>query len=617
MNLKKKTTLLMSLATLIMVIILLSSSIALFRHLAITNIRPNALGIANLIRDNMTNATADGVIHEWGNVLQKQKVRAGLLDLRVIRTAAVIEQFGPGKQTGYTTTHHEQSAIELKAPVYDLHGSNQDARFVTSIPYIASSTEQANCLSCHQVPGGTVLGVITLEMSIAEQWRTALYSVLVLVTVLMLIAILTIMYFRRALTPFEVTAREIESVVDKTHTGDFSGRITQSSDDEIGRIAKMLNQLLTLVDCEVKGLSKKVVDLLHYDAPLGKNLLLSMTELVESLVDVSRFKQAVEEDETTAEVYLRLAKVLRAQFDINRFSLYEVDTAKDRILPVIIDGEVAEKCLWCDPEISVRAAACRAKRTGNIVDSIASPRVCPLFSGEESMAHVCIPVIQSGSVGNVLQLVIERDQAVLIEMYIPFIVQYLREAAPVIESKRLMDVLRDNSLTDPMTGLRNRRYLEEFTENLVAYTERTKSTFSVLMADLDFFKQVNDTYGHDAGDIVLKELAKMLSSTVRTTDLVIRYGGEEFLLILRDTDAENADMVAEKLRIAVEAMKVQLPSVQLQKTLSIGVATFLVDSDSFWQIVKYADVAMYQAKETGRNRVLHFSPEMWTDQAEY
>jgi diguanylate cyclase (GGDEF)-like protein len=174
-----------------------------------------------------------------------------------------------------------------------------------------------------------------------------------------------------------------------------------------------------------------------------------------------------------------------------------------------------------------------------------------------------------------------------------------------------------NSLTDPMTGLYNRRYLEEFTKNLVAYAERTKSTFSVLMADLDFFKQVNDTYGHDAGDIVLKELAMTLSSNVRETDMVVRYGGEEFLLVLRDTGAEDADMVAKKLRVTVEAMKVQLPGVQLQKTLSIGVATFQEDSDSFWQIVKYADVAMYQAKESGRNRILHFSPEMWTEQGEY
>ncbi|MDT8283683.1 MAG: diguanylate cyclase, partial [Gammaproteobacteria bacterium] len=521
MNLKKKTTLLMCLAMGFMVLVLLFSSIVLFRHLAITSIKPNALGIANLIRDNMTNAMADGTVHNWDAILQKLKDRAGLLDVRVVRTDAVIGQFGPDKQRRYEITDDERSTIELKKPAYGLHGFNQDARFIASIPYIASSTEQPNCLSCHQVTDGTVLGVITLEMSIVEQWRTALLSVLVIVAVLMLVAILTIFSFRRALTSFEVTAKEIESVVNRAHSGDFTGRISQNSDDEIGRIAKMLNQLLALVDCEIEGLSKKVVNLLHYDAALGKNLLLSMTELVESLVEVSHFKQAIEEDETSTEIYLRLAKIIHGYFDITQFSLYEVNADKGNMLPVIIDGKISEECIWCDPEISVRATACRAKRTGKIVDAISFPEVCPYFSGEEDMTHVCIPVNQSGSVGNVLQLVMERKHAALTQMYVPFIVQYLHEAAPVIESKRLMDALRESSLTDPMTGLHNRRYLEEFTKNLVAYTERTKSTFSILMTDLDYFKQVNDTYGHDAGDIVLKELSKVLHSSVRETDLVI------------------------------------------------------------------------------------------------
>jgi len=172
-------------------------------------------------------------------------------------------------------------------------------------------------------------------------------------------------------------------------------------------------------------------------------------------------------------------------------------------------------------------------------------------------------------------------------------------------------------LTDAMTGLHNRRFLEEFTHDLVAYTERNKASFSILMADLDYFKQVNDSYGHEVGDTVLKELAKVLKTTVRASDLVIRYGGEEFLIILRDTEAEDAGTVAEKLRKSVEDMKVQIAGAQLQKTISIGLATFPADSDSFWQAVKYADVALYQAKETGRNRCLHFTPDMWTDETTY
>jgi diguanylate cyclase (GGDEF)-like protein len=194
---------------------------------------------------------------------------------------------------------------------------------------------------------------------------------------------------------------------------------------------------------------------------------------------------------------------------------------------------------------------------------------------------------------------------------------YLREAAPVIEAKRLMDTLRATNLTDAMTGLHNRRFLEEYAETLVSSSQRRKSQLAILMLDLDYFKMVNDTYGHDAGDSVLKALAKTLQSSVRSSDLVIRYGGEEFLIIMQDAKASDADRVAEKIRSAVEALKIQLSGTVLQKTISIGIADFPGDSETFWQAVKYADVAMYNAKESGRNRVVRFRPELWKDEVRY
>ncbi len=137
------------------------------------------------------------------------------------------------------------------------------------------------------------------------------------------------------------------------------------------------------------------------------------------------------------------------------------------------------------------------------------------------------------------------------------------------------------------------------------------------MLDLDFFKMVNDTYGHDAGDAVIKALARVLRQAVRASDLVIRYGGEEFLIILLDTSPDDADKVADKIRVAVEAMEVQSGGVVLRKTISIGVSDFPRDSDTFWQAVKFADVALYQAKDTGRNRVVRFDPSMWSDKMKY
>ncbi|MDP2821847.1 MAG: GGDEF domain-containing protein, partial [Sulfuritalea sp.] len=202
-------------------------------------------------------------------------------------------------------------------------------------------------------------------------------------------------------------------------------------------------------------------------------------------------------------------------------------------------------------------------------------------------------------------------------LMVPFVAVYLREAGPVLEARRLMEHLRENALRDPMTGLYNRRFLEEYVGALVGGTQRRKSAFSVLMLDLDFFKQVNDTHGHEAGDKVLKTLADILVRDVRSSDMAVRYGGEEFLLVLMDTGADGAMKVAEKIRGAVEATKVPVPGGILQKTISIGVAEYPSDSDTFWQVVKFADVALYKAKTGGRNRVVRFLPEMWDAEGSY
>jgi diguanylate cyclase (GGDEF)-like protein len=137
------------------------------------------------------------------------------------------------------------------------------------------------------------------------------------------------------------------------------------------------------------------------------------------------------------------------------------------------------------------------------------------------------------------------------------------------------------------------------------------------MLDLDYFKMVNDTYGHDAGDAVLKALSQSLRQNVRSSDMVIRYGGEEFLIILQDVTEPDADQVAENIRAAVEKIRVNINGSVLQKTISIGVSDYPKDSATFWQAVKFADVALYNAKQTGRNRVIRFAPDMWQDNQEY
>jgi len=153
--------------------------------------------------------------------------------------------------------------------------------------------------------------------------------------------------------------------------------------------------------------------------------------------------------------------------------------------------------------------------------------------------------------------------------------------------------------------------LQEHTQQIISGVLRRKTQIGLLLCDLDYFKQVNDSYGHDVGDLLLKQTSQTLRNAVRDSDIVIRFGGEEFLVLLIDVNPGDSLAVAEKIRLAIEQMKVNINGETLRKTISVGVSEFPGDTDGFWQAIKYADVALYQAKDQGRNRVLRFAPEMW------
>src|SRR6185369_5530152 len=154
-------------------------------------------------------------------------------------------------------------------------------------------------------------------------------------------------------------------------------------------------------------------------------------------------------------------------------------------------------------------------------------------------------------------------------------------------------------------------FLQEYTENIVAGAMRRGKKIGLIMCDLDFFKQVNDSYGHHTGDTVLKETAKIIRRSVRASDIVIRFGGEEFLVVLLDIEGDDHMKVAEKVRENVESAQFRVADGVLRKTISLGVTEFSSETEGFWHCIKFADVALYQAKEHGRNQCVRFSSEMW------
>lgn len=170
-----------------------------------------------------------------------------------------------------------------------------------------------------------------------------------------------------------------------------------------------------------------------------------------------------------------------------------------------------------------------------------------------------------------------------------------------LEEKNIQ--LEQLSITDKLTQLYNRVKLEEVFIDQIQTARRYSSPFSILLCDVDLFKNVNDTFGHLIGDKVLVEIATILNATLRETDIIGRWGGEEFLIICRETDQDQAILLAERLRSAVEHHTF---STNQQQTLSIGISSFLAD-DCDIGMLKRADSALYSAKVTGRNRVVFSS----------
>ena len=175
----------------------------------------------------------------------------------------------------------------------------------------------------------------------------------------------------------------------------------------------------------------------------------------------------------------------------------------------------------------------------------------------------------------------------------------------------LRESLRQQSIRDPLTGLYNRRFLEESAERELLRAERQQvggnpKSIAVMMIDVDHFKTFNDEHGHDAGDRVLREVARVLQQFTRGSDVAARYGGEEFTLFLPDIDAEHAAARAEELRRAIEAMTVTgtLTELATPVTVSIGLAYHPADGTTFGALLATADACLYAAKHAGRNRVI-------------
>lgn len=175
------------------------------------------------------------------------------------------------------------------------------------------------------------------------------------------------------------------------------------------------------------------------------------------------------------------------------------------------------------------------------------------------------------------------------------------------ELETLNQKLRDDSIHDPLTGLYNRRYLDDAIEREISRSDRNQKSFAVVMLDIDFFKKTNDEYGHLAGDIVLHRLAKILKNNMRKLDFVCRYGGEEFIIILVGIEEKEVFGKLENIRTEIEQLEIIALENKIKSTVSMGFCIYPAQKKTVGTLIDAADHALYQAKKEGRNCIRQYS----------
>lgn len=314
------------------------------------------------------------------------------------------------------------------------------------------------------------------------------------------------------------------------------------------------------------------------------------------------------------EVYQQLANVFRKDFHLSTFLLFEIDHDTHSVALALDENR---DLALCKHEVLLSVENCRANRVAEDVSSFYNPVLCPYFNCElDKYVRCCLPMVMGGHVGAVFSFLAPRGQWDTVRSeIIPVLRKYLDAAAPVLSSLKLLKLSKEQALRDPLTHCHNRRFLDEFISKYEPLTEREGRSAGFLMADLDYFKQVNDEYGHEAGDLVLKQVVQIIEGSIRRSDLLIRYGGEEFLVLLQDVQGDMSEQVAEKIRSRIEQHAFEIAAgVKIHKTISVGVAEYPKDGDTLYKAIKFSDVALYAAKNQGRNRVVRFKPEMWQDE---
>lgn len=575
-----------------------------FREYSINNAIDKSQMTAAIVEDGLTAHMVNGIMDKRQYFLEKISNHDEIKSLWLVRSDNVMKQYGEGFNNEVVRDAIDSQVLKTGTTVKQVTEHADNIILRVTVPYKATlNPSNTNCLQCHDVKPGDTLGAISMEFDITNMRYSGMLTIIKILVINLLFIIIVLVLINHYVTPYLKLFSNLQDGIKKAHRGDFTHRFETTVKSDGKDIVQQINTLFQKMQETFGNIKYNLGTFIPQGCVTSNDPLYEAKTIIGELSDIYKFKKTIELDLSKDVVYSRIINILKSKYGLKHFTFYELNNINDkRKLIHITDGESI-----CNIEIDSQNSLCRAQRTQTDVISSEFEDLCK-YCNTQDIKYICLPFNINDDNSLTLSITTKDDKELnRINALIPSIKNYLEAAKPVIESKILMDKLRDTSLRDGMTGLYNRRFLEEFIDKVMSQAQRDNVNYSVMMLDVDFFKMVNDTYGHDVGDKVIVEIGKVLQDNIRESDLAIRYGGEEFIVMLHNANEEGTLAVASKIHNAFAELVFDVGNGEtMRKTMSIGIAKFPVDGDTIWKCIKFADTALYVAKTTGRNKIVEY-----------
>lgn len=427
--------------------------------------------------------------------------------------------------------------------------------------------------------------------------------------------------------------KTLMSAMSKVEDGDILIRAPVISSDEMGELSTKFNRMLSkLTDLSANKIQADQ-DLIMMQEQLGlknnleeKNAIIERTNrTLEHLVrDLSLIYEIGQEVNTIVDLddlYSHITGTLKKHLRISEFAILAFDEKREELHVKAAYGFPDEKAIMRTTFRKGEGVTGLVADTGRkiyIKDTMQETRFLH-YKGErpdKPSSFLSIPLMYKEEAMGVINFA-RRGISSFTYQDVKMLTLVANQVALAIANARLYTRTRELSVRDELTGINNRRYFQQMLQMEWKRAIRFRRHLSIVMVDVDHFKLYNDTFGHLQGDQALKQIGQLLKRNLREVDTVARFGGEEFVLLLPDTDKRGSIAVAEKVRMLVEGHSFLTEDHRETRvmTISAGISTYPDDVEEMDDLIDHADIALYRAKENGRNRIECFTPPKADDEA--